>query len=434
MVSVPSTHLVLFIASIAVAAGVAGAFTAESSRLSATLEDVGVDLSDEVHTDIEIVSDAGSTVYDEDAGEITLAVHNMGETTLPDSAAEVDVFLDGAFQPSANLTVTVQGASSWAPDTVVEIVVSAPALDWGDHRVKVVVDGDEDVLEFSTCAGVDRTRIVFEEEDNDQELAMMNRSGAIERLGVQSKGFSPVAADFDCDGRMEAAFSKDGDPNKDELFIIDHTGEMEQIDDVKVHDRRLGVADDLDGDGKPEIIFANRDDGDNLYRVEYGESPQQILDGNGDDIEARSIGGVIDFNGDGDLDIVFLQGGGSLVYLDNQTVIDTGVNSRGDRNIGSPGDFNGDGEPRVPIIQDAANPIALVDHTGDVYTPPGQAADMADKGSMATIDWDEDGDLDVLFQNKDDNKNLWRIDYDGNMAAILDDAGSRIEISDDGVA
>lgn len=435
MVSVPSTHLVLFIASIAVAAGVAGAFTAESSRLSADFEDVGIDASDEVHADIEIISDAGGTVYDSDAGEITLSVHNMGETTLPNTTDQVDVFLDGEYQTASNLSISVQGASSWAPEEVIELTISAPSLAWGDHRVKVVVDGDSDVFEFSNCAGLDRTRLIFEEGDNNNELAMINRSGVIEQLGAQSKGFSPVAADFDCDGLMEAAFSNE---SNDKLFIIDRNGETEQLDDVKVHDRRMGVADDLDGDGTPEIIFSNRDDNANLYRVEYGESPVAVLDSNGDKIKTAAIGGLGDLNGDGDLDVVFVQDDQDVAFLDNQTVTEVGVKVEEKKfNIGTPADFDGDGQVRVPVV--LQNPgggegkIQLVDSAGNTEDMSRQVSSV--KGSLATFDWNGDGTPDVVFADDDDDKHLHWVQLSGNAApAINDENSDKVKGTDEGVA
>lgn len=435
MVSVPTSHLILFIASLAVAAGVAGAFTTESSRISATIEDVGVDASAEVQTDIEIVTDAGATVYDADAGEITLAVQNLGDSTPPHDVEQIDVFLDGEYRNASNLTTTVKDASSWAPDEVIELVIDAPDLAWGDHRVKVVVDGDAEVFEFRNCAGIDRTRLIFEQGDNNDELAMMNRSGVIVQLGVQSKGFSPVAGDFDCDGLLEAAYSNQ---SNDKLYIIDRNGETEQIGDVKVHDRRIGVG-DLDGDGKPAIVFSNRDDGEHLYRVEYGESPEAVVDSNGDKIKAAAIGGLGDLNGDGDLDIVFVDDDQDVVYLDNQSVTKVGVKVDEKKfNIGTPADFDDDGVDRVPIVIQGGGGggegvIQLVDSAGNTEDMSRNADNV--KGSLATFDWNDDGTPEVVYVDNGDNKNLHRVQLAGNGApAIKDENGDKVQGTDEGVA
>jgi flagellar protein FlaG len=88
MASVSITHLILFIASLLVAASVAGVLTNEVGRLSQAINDQGLDASKDVRTDIEIISDSGSSgsIYDPNSGNVTLYVKNTGTQRLDASA------------------------------------------------------------------------------------------------------------------------------------------------------------------------------------------------------------------------------------------------------------------------------------------------------------------------------------------------------------
>jgi flagellar protein FlaG len=146
MASVSITHLILFIASLLVAASVAGVLTDEVGRLSEAISEQGLDASQEVRTDIEIISDAGSDVYGDE--NVTLYVKNTGTSDLQSAPTDFDVILDGEYQ--SGLNVTVMDAESWNPGDVVRVRIYEPDLDTGDHRVKVIVDGDEEVFKFRT--------------------------------------------------------------------------------------------------------------------------------------------------------------------------------------------------------------------------------------------------------------------------------------------
>lgn len=149
MASVSTSHLILFIASMVIAAGVAGTFTNSIADVSAAIDDRTLDASREVRTDVEIISDAGSPVYNT-SGEnnITLLVKNTGSRQLRASADALDVLLDGAYR--TNVTVTVVDGVAWTEGGVVRVEISAPSLTSGDHRVKLIVEGDEEVFEFRT--------------------------------------------------------------------------------------------------------------------------------------------------------------------------------------------------------------------------------------------------------------------------------------------
>lgn len=149
MASVSITHLILFIASLLVAASVAGVLTQEVSRVSEAINDQGLDASTNVRTDVEIISDSGADgVYDPATNNITLYVKNTGSEPLEGRPGELDVIVDGEYQP--DLFVTVVDGSSWDRNNVARVRVNYPNLPDGDHRVKVIVNSDEEVFRFRT--------------------------------------------------------------------------------------------------------------------------------------------------------------------------------------------------------------------------------------------------------------------------------------------
>jgi len=157
MASVSVSHLILFIASMLIAASVAGVFTSSVDQLSGAIDDQGVQVSDDVRTDIEIISDngTGACVYNCNGNDnLTLHVKNTGTTTLPAESDQIDIFVNGQFMDLSTTTVTVvSDADRWRPGEVVRIEVSVDRDQLRtDNRAKVIVNGDEEVFEFRTPA------------------------------------------------------------------------------------------------------------------------------------------------------------------------------------------------------------------------------------------------------------------------------------------
>lgn len=141
--------MVLFIASILIAASVAGTLVTGVDRVSDALSHQSLDTSDSIQTDISIISDTGSDrMYD---GEnISILVKNTGATTLTPDVDRIDILVNGQFIPSDDSTIVIVDGSAeheWASGEVIEITIDA-ALDPGEHRVTVLVRGNEDVVTF----------------------------------------------------------------------------------------------------------------------------------------------------------------------------------------------------------------------------------------------------------------------------------------------
>jgi len=147
-VSVPS--LILFIASIVIAAGVAGVLIDTVTGISGALDDRGADVADNIRTDIEVISDAESDVYDDGAGTVTLYVKNTGRRTLPATGETFDVILDAEYRTNVSVSVVDGGGDEWSPHGVVAVTIEDLSLDQGDHRVTLTVDGDEETFRFNS--------------------------------------------------------------------------------------------------------------------------------------------------------------------------------------------------------------------------------------------------------------------------------------------
>jgi len=150
MAGVSASHLIIFIASMMVAASVVGVFTDSVGQLSNAISEQGVDVSSDVRSDIEIISDSGSdAIYNANGEEnITLHVKNTGTEQLPARGDRLDIFVDGVYQTEVTVAL-LGGAEVWSAGEVVRVEIAGP-LNPGDHRVKIVVNGDEEVFEFRT--------------------------------------------------------------------------------------------------------------------------------------------------------------------------------------------------------------------------------------------------------------------------------------------
>ncbi len=128
-----------------IAASVAGVFTSSIGQLSGAISEQGFDVSSDVRTDIEVISDSGSdAIYD--SGTITLYVKNTGTERLAADPGVLDILVNGQFVTDYSVT-RADGDGAWQPGTVVRLEIQQ-SLDAGDHRVQITVNGDEEVFEF----------------------------------------------------------------------------------------------------------------------------------------------------------------------------------------------------------------------------------------------------------------------------------------------
>jgi len=150
MASVSVSHLIIFIASLVVAAGVAGTLTTGVERVSNAVEDGSLDVSQQVRTDIDIVSDPANPTIDGTTGNLTVHVRNTGSQAIfirPDS---VDMVLNGQFVTNSDFTITdANGAKTVArTGDVMAIEIDDSLVQTGDNRLYLTINSDEEVYEF----------------------------------------------------------------------------------------------------------------------------------------------------------------------------------------------------------------------------------------------------------------------------------------------
>ncbi|ELZ44142.1 flagellin [Halorubrum coriense DSM 10284] len=163
MASVPVSHLILFIASLVIAAGVVGTITTGVDRVSAAVDDAGLDATEQLRTDVTIISDPSAGVYNASGNQnVTLLIKNTGTYRLAPDGSDLDVVFDGAYvRPNATSgeIVSVDGANAWSRGDVLRLTIDTNQIDGdsgladGDHRVFLSVNGDEELFQFRVEGG-----------------------------------------------------------------------------------------------------------------------------------------------------------------------------------------------------------------------------------------------------------------------------------------
>ncbi|MFC7185314.1 flagellar protein G [Halorubrum yunnanense] len=159
MASVPVSHLILFIASLVIAAGVVGTITTGVDRVSAAVEDAGIDATEQLRTDVTVISDASAGVYNTSNHNVTLLIKNTGTQRLHPDGSDLDIVFDGAYVPPGAIEgqlVSAGDGAAWDRGDVLRLTIDVTQLEGTenglesgtDHRVYLTVNGDEELFQF----------------------------------------------------------------------------------------------------------------------------------------------------------------------------------------------------------------------------------------------------------------------------------------------
>lgn len=149
MASVSVSHLIIFIAALTVSVGVATTLTVNVQSMTASMDERGESVAEDIETDVGIISDPGSpeSIYNGTDGEVTLLVKNTGDRSISVDGEPPDVLINGRYVPAPTVTVVGGNSSTWGEGDVVRISFSR-SLDAGEHRATVRVGSAEDTMRF----------------------------------------------------------------------------------------------------------------------------------------------------------------------------------------------------------------------------------------------------------------------------------------------
>ena len=144
------SQLIIFIAAILIAASVAGTLVMSADDITGIVSTQSDSLSDELQSEIKIISDPQSgAIYDDNSGEFTLLVKNLGGKDHPLSDHQLMVQINGELIHPDELEIEIIGSENeiWRSTQVLQ--VTGPIdLDEGDHRAKISLRGAEDMIGF----------------------------------------------------------------------------------------------------------------------------------------------------------------------------------------------------------------------------------------------------------------------------------------------
>jgi len=150
MASVSASHLIIFVASLVIAAGVVGTLTTGVERVSSSIDDGSLDVSQQIRMDMSVISDPGATSLDN--GGLTIYVRNTGSQSVPIESSAVDVVYNGNFVADFEIEdANDPDETVWRPGNVIEITLEDVEDDTEDtdNRLFLTVNGDEELFEFN---------------------------------------------------------------------------------------------------------------------------------------------------------------------------------------------------------------------------------------------------------------------------------------------
>jgi flagellar protein FlaG len=407
----------LIIASILIVTAVAGAIVGQFQSVTSALEESGETASDELQSDLEIVDDPGAatSIYDDRTDELTVHVENTGSRALPADPEAIDLLVDGEYH--TDVDVTLLDDSRWQPGSTVRLTTGLDLDENATLRVIVRVDGAEDTLVFDAVGSPELPREAVVYTTPTGWLESVSPDGTVTNYSVTAAAIGPEAIDFDGDDRLEVPFVHANGT----LGTVDRSGEAEHLaTGAETNATLLAVGTWRHG---TSVFYVNESDGGYLYRVGPDSGPERVF-ADGSPIEASAIGGLADYNDDGDLDLVYADPSANVTYVDGKTAHDVGrtVGTGPGVGIGAPREFDGSAPPRAPFV-DAGGDVALLSagNGKTALTGSGPAA----SAPVAGLDWTGNGDREVVFVDASSGT-LYYVRLDGTVVEITDDGGDPI--------
>lgn len=170
-----------------------------------------------------------------------------------------------------------------------------------------------------------------------------------------------------------------------------------------------------------------------LYRISPADSSPTLISDLGN--SAKGVLGPIDIDGDGTVELVYVDGSAQARYLKPGDESGTKIGGFGENNgygVGAP--FQAPSGPRIPFVN-GSNAVALMwRESGTTYTKPITAGSTAKKAPLAAADIDGDGEFEIVFIGSSNSEIKYVDDLDPETAAnndektVTDSTGSALTV------
>lgn len=261
--------------------------------------------------------------------------------------------------------------------------------------------------------------------------------------GAKGASMDCKASDIDGDGDLDIILANEFEANS--IFINDGKGSFTDESAARlprvVHDSEDVIAEDMDGDGDPDLIFCSEDDKVHEFYLNDGKgnfTPASFVFNNS---EANAVI-CGDINKDGKPDIIFGNNGQNQIYINKGKGIFALEESRlpllnkVTQDLALV-DIDKDGDPDLVEANEDGNQLYLNNGKGffkNITATHFISSDSIESRKIAFGDVDGDGDIDLFFANvnfRGDKNNQNHIYINNGDGKFTDESETRLPLDDD---
>ena len=361
---------------------------------------------------------AYSTEWRDPSGELGTTSCSDTECTLDASASET-LDLTAETIPKAEDATVSFSVSNSTIGTVTPTTNETDSEGNASTRMRVQANGIVRVYASSGGSG-DVINVTVENfvplgatavfTDDTSSITTAENSTGTTKLVANAEVLGPLVSDIDGDGSEDIPYVPAGGTT---VYIVDPDGSNAtelSSNNAKSSKSLLGVG---RWDGARTSVYFADDNGATIYQTNPSEGDVEVVKPeNG----VSAVAGPADIDGDGTNELVYADDSQALRYFEpgagpgkakGTKIYDIGSNDG--VGLGRPADFDGDGTAQIPVVDDS-NRLLLVDSNGNENV---LVDSEVAKSPVAAVDWDEDGELEVMY-----------ITTNGNLKYVDDVAGS----------
>jgi hypothetical protein len=261
---------------------------------------------------------------------------------------------------------------------------------------------------------------------NGGNIRVLNKSGSSENYNGPNnpRGIGPTAVSIDADSEDETPFSR----QNNDLRVA---GGTRLSRDSTPEWTTLAVG--FWKSGGASIFYAGGDTANGEIRQRNASGGDTVFTPpNG----VKAVAGIDNMTAGLPEEIVYLNDDDEIMYYDGTSATFTGItlppaSYSNSPPIGTPADFNDNGTARVPFVNTNGR-VTLATHDGATRTLT--STGNATAAPMASLDWDADGELDIIYiDSNDDLRVIYNVSGTNVNRPVNNSAGSPITDVDNDV-